>query len=83
MTVEELNKHWTARKQQLRRMADEVRRFKQCEECRSILDRDWGVCPVCKSYRFETDPEVLRRSMCEMEQRPYPASAPVLPRFEH
>jgi uncharacterized paraquat-inducible protein A len=53
--------------------------FKICEGCDSILERKAAVCPVCQTYRFEYDEEMIKKHALLIAARP-PVAVPWIKR---
>jgi hypothetical protein len=81
MTSEALERHWEARRSGVRAIVADLEGFKECDQCRSLTPKRRPICPFCGCYRFGEDPAVVRATLAEMGQRPYPASAGVVPRL--
>lgn len=81
MTGELLERLWAARLEGLRRIESQAGDFKECDQCRSILPRTYGLCPWCRSYRFKEDVETVRATLAVMAARPWPLNAGVVPRI--
>jgi hypothetical protein len=56
--------------------------YKECEQCRSIVLKKFGLCPWCHCYRFFEDAERIRATAREMDERPFSMGEPVVPRLE-
>ena len=81
MTGEMLERLWAARLEGLRRIADQAEDFKECDQCRSISPKRYGLCPWCRCYRFNEDVETVRATLALMAERPWPLNAGVVPRL--
>ena len=80
MTERERARHLAARQKQAEQIISTVRRFKVCEQCRSISYKSAQVCSVCGAYRFDEDPEIVRSTAKEMGANPFPTTSATVPR---
>jgi len=81
MTEKILDQLWTIRLRKGREIADNAADYKECDQCRSILLKDAGICRFCGTYRFKESPEEVRATVGEMTQHAYPVSAGIIPRL--
>jgi hypothetical protein len=82
MTQDELKKHWANRRHGIQRILARPQNYKACDGCRSISLKRAGICPICKTYRFSEDPEIVVATAHEMLTSPFPISAAIVPRLE-
>jgi hypothetical protein len=44
--------------------------FKTCDTCDSILSSKTDICPVCKSYRFNTEETLIKKLARRFKNKP-------------
>ena len=81
MMADEMATLWDRRRTLTSRFIAQPERFQECEHCRSIILKRFGICLYCGSYRFLDDPERIRTTAREMATRPYGLMRPVVPRL--
>jgi hypothetical protein len=57
--------------------------FKVCSNCLSIAFQRAPLCPICHSYRWYNDPEVVKLIALVTSRAALPFTAGVVPRFKH
>lgn len=58
-----------ARAAAAREIAKRPESYQVCLGCESILAASLSVCPQCHAYRFETDPETIRKRAHTLARR--------------
>jgi len=81
MTSEAIAVYASRRREASDRIINSADQFMVCSQCLSIAYRRASVCPVCKSYRFCTSPEVVRVVAEVMKGFAFPVTAGVVPRY--
>ena len=44
--------------------------FKSCDSCESILSCRTNICPVCSSYRFNTEEKLIKKLARKFKNNP-------------
>jgi hypothetical protein len=81
MTSEHLAELQEWRRAGLRFIVREPHRYKQCEQCLSLVRKGDGVCCWCGAYRWVENPQHVKAIARLMRRSPYPKGAPVVPRI--
>ena len=81
MTNEALEQLWVVRLEGLRSTVAHAADYRECDQCRSIVPKQMGLCPWCHCYRFKEDAETVLGTLREMAKNPYPVTLGVVPRL--
>lgn len=81
MTAREQARHLAVRRNRAEQIIVEVSRFKVCDQCRSISYKHAQTCNVCGAYRFDEDPDTVRKTAKEMGANPFPTTIGTVPRL--
>jgi len=81
MTFLDIMRHFRSRRELLAEMLTQIHRLKECDQCRSVVMKERGVCPYCGTYRFIEDEERVAETIQVMGQMPWPRAVGVVPRL--
>jgi hypothetical protein len=52
-----------------KKICENLKYYKVCEGCESVILYDSIFCPVCKAYRFDTSPSKIIKTVNELVKR--------------
>jgi hypothetical protein len=81
MTEEERARHTAHRQVRAKAIMTEPHFYKACDQCRSIMAWNAKLCGVCGAHRFVKDPKIVRATVEEALESPFPFTSGTVPRI--